>query len=109
MIIEKIDKQPDEITPIYVNAVLMPQGEIICLGKTVGWLKDLINYTYIEKKNNNISLEIHNLIEQNGYEVFGSDTTHNGHNAFLLQIKKDKKPVGEVIIDWHESITTPND
>jgi len=50
MAIEKIKKQPEEITPIYLNAVLMPQGEIICLGKTLGWYKDLNEHIYINKK-----------------------------------------------------------
>ncbi|MBA7495385.1 hypothetical protein ES702_05967 [subsurface metagenome] len=32
---------PKEITVCVLDVVLMPQGEIICLGKTVGWFKDL--------------------------------------------------------------------
>lgn len=32
----KIEKQPDQITPVLVDAVLMPNGEIIALGKTIG-------------------------------------------------------------------------
>jgi hypothetical protein len=32
-------KPPDEITPCYLEVVVMPNGEIICAGKTVGWVK----------------------------------------------------------------------
>ncbi len=33
-----IKKQPEGITVVLLEAVLMPNGEVICLGKTVGWL-----------------------------------------------------------------------
>ena len=33
-------EQPTEITVCKLVCVLMPQGEIICLGKTIGWFKD---------------------------------------------------------------------
>ena len=33
--------QPKEITVCTLDCVLMPQGEIISKGKTVGWFKDL--------------------------------------------------------------------
>ena len=33
-------KQPKEIITVKLTCVLMPQGELICLGKTVGWFKD---------------------------------------------------------------------
>lgn len=42
--------QPDEITLCTLEVVLMPQGEIICLGKTVGWFKDLKQYLEIKKE-----------------------------------------------------------
>ncbi len=32
---------PKEITVCNLEVVLMPQGEVICLGKTVGWFKEL--------------------------------------------------------------------
>jgi hypothetical protein len=28
---------PDAITPALLDVVVMPNGEVICLGKTVGW------------------------------------------------------------------------
>ena len=39
--------QPEGITLCRVECVLMPQGEIICNGKTIGWFKDL--KPYLEK------------------------------------------------------------
>ena len=33
--------QPKEITLCKLDCVLMPQGEVICKGKTVGWFRDL--------------------------------------------------------------------
>jgi len=35
-----MEKQPEEITVCQLEVVLMPNGEIISLGKTVGWFKD---------------------------------------------------------------------
>ena len=43
-----MEKQPEEITVCVLEVILMPQGEIICYGKTVGWFKDLKDY--LEKK-----------------------------------------------------------
>lgn len=33
-----------DITLCELEVVLMPNGEVICSGKTVGWLKDLNKY-----------------------------------------------------------------
>lgn len=37
-------QQPDQITACRLDVVVMPNGEVICLGKTVGWFKDLKKY-----------------------------------------------------------------
>ncbi len=37
-------KTPKEITPAWLDVVVMPNGEVICLGKTVGWVKTLGPY-----------------------------------------------------------------
>lgn len=47
--IEKLEKNPDEITLVLVEAVLMPNNEIIRNGKTVEFTKDLKG-VYIIKK-----------------------------------------------------------
>lgn len=36
-----MEKQPEEITVCQLEVVVMPNGEVICLGKTVGWFKEL--------------------------------------------------------------------
>ena len=33
-------KQPKEIKVMNLNVVVMPNGEIICLGKTIGFFKE---------------------------------------------------------------------
>jgi hypothetical protein len=35
-----MDKQPKEITLVNLQCVLMPNGEIIFKGKTIGWFRD---------------------------------------------------------------------
>lgn len=38
--IEYVQKIPDDITPVLIQAVLMPNGEIIRNGVTIEWLKE---------------------------------------------------------------------
>ena len=45
-----IEKQPDEITACDLECVLMPNGEVICCGKTVGRFKDLKKFLKIKKQ-----------------------------------------------------------
>ena len=37
-------EQPKEITVCLLECVLMPQGEIICLGETIGWFRKFKKY-----------------------------------------------------------------
>ena len=37
-------KPPQTITPAKLGVVVMPNGEIICNGKTLGWVKELGKY-----------------------------------------------------------------
>ena len=46
----EVMKQPDEITVCWLNVVVMPNGEVICRGKTVGWFKDLGKYLKKQEK-----------------------------------------------------------
>ena len=39
-----MSEAPEQITSALLEVVVMPQGEVICLGKTVGWVKDLGKY-----------------------------------------------------------------
>jgi hypothetical protein len=36
-----LEEQPKQITVAKVECVLMPNGEVILLGKTIGWFQDL--------------------------------------------------------------------
>lgn len=51
-----MDKLPDEITLCNLQVVVMPNGEIICNGKTLGWYRDYFLFLTAIKKdgcNNN--------------------------------------------------------
>ena len=37
-------KQPKEITICYLEVLIMPNGEILCLGKTIGWFDKFKEY-----------------------------------------------------------------
>lgn len=45
-------KQPKEIIVCTLDCVVMPQGEIICNGKTIGWFQDLGKYLEVKEKKN---------------------------------------------------------
>ena len=32
---------PDTITPAHLEVIVMPNGEVLCLGKTIGWVNTL--------------------------------------------------------------------
>lgn len=36
--------QPQEITVCELECLLMPQGEILCQGKTIGWFREFKKY-----------------------------------------------------------------
>lgn len=44
-----MDKNPKEITPCTLDCIVMPNGEIICAGETIGWVKDIGKYLVIKK------------------------------------------------------------
>lgn len=44
-----IEKQPDEITVCTLECVLMPQGEIISHGKTLGWFDEFKKYLTVSE------------------------------------------------------------
>jgi len=43
-------EQPKEITICNLQVVIMPNGEIICMGKTMGWFKDFKEYLTKEEE-----------------------------------------------------------
>jgi hypothetical protein len=44
-----MNKIPEAISLCNLEVVLMPNGEILCLGKSIGWFKDLKKYLTIKK------------------------------------------------------------
>ena len=42
----KVKLEPEKIQPVLMECVLMPNGEIIHQGKTVGWYKDCKKFLY---------------------------------------------------------------
>lgn len=51
-----MEKLPEKITHCKLGCVLMPQGEIICDGKTIGWFRDLKCYLEIAQDINKLSM-----------------------------------------------------
>lgn len=45
-----MDKAPDKITLCSLEVVVMPNGEIICLGKTIGWVEQFGKYLTVKNK-----------------------------------------------------------
>lgn len=45
-------RAPKEITVCWLEVVVMPNGEVICLGKTVGWVKTLGPYLKPQARKN---------------------------------------------------------
>lgn len=39
-----ISKAPSDITVARLEVVVMPNGEVICAGKTIGWVESLGKY-----------------------------------------------------------------
>lgn len=39
-----MEKQPEEIKVCRLQVVLMPNGEVVCNGKSVGWFDKLSKY-----------------------------------------------------------------
>lgn len=44
-----MQEAPKEITSAKLGVVIMPNGEVICLGKTVGWFEELKDYLSTEE------------------------------------------------------------
>lgn len=91
--IKEEDKQV--ITPVFVDAVMMPNGELIRLGQTIGWVKDRPEGIFkeisstTEKTHDRIWGEIDDQIERstikryNWNKVFGNSLTKE-----ILKLKK---------------------
>jgi len=38
--LEQIEAVPNDITLVYVEAIMMPTGEILCMGESIGIFRD---------------------------------------------------------------------
>lgn len=47
---KRMTEQPKEITVVKLECVLMPQGELISKGKTIGWFKDLKEFLTVNEQ-----------------------------------------------------------
>lgn len=43
-----LDQIPDEMTLCNLEVLLMPNGEVICKGKSIGWFKELKKFLSIK-------------------------------------------------------------
>lgn len=50
--ITSIEKIPEDITVGYLQVVIMPNGEVICEGKSLGFFKKLGKYLFKENNAN---------------------------------------------------------
>jgi len=48
-LLKPLGAQPEGITHIYLSAIIVPNGEIICLGKTIGKYKELKKYLFTKE------------------------------------------------------------
>lgn len=46
MVKNMINEQPYKMKIFHLEVLVMPQGEIICNGKTIGWFKDLSEFLF---------------------------------------------------------------
>jgi len=44
-------EKPKEITLCNLEVVVLPNGEVLCLGKTVGWFDKLKDFLSLKKDN----------------------------------------------------------
>lgn len=49
---KKVQSKPKDISVVYLQAVLMPNGEVISVGKTLGQFKDFKGFLFELKKEN---------------------------------------------------------
>jgi hypothetical protein len=61
---------PKEITVCQLEVLVMPQGEIICLGKTIGWVKDLKEYLTIKPKTDNVLALAQAVMKMDCLEIY---------------------------------------
>ena len=43
-----MEKAPEQMTVCKLDVLVMPNGEIICKGRTIGWVKDFGEFLNVE-------------------------------------------------------------
>jgi len=90
-----MDKQPNEITVCNLEVVLMPQGELICMGKTVGWFKDFQKYLSIMPRKEPLpEPDLCHALGGEGKGNCGRIATHNCDNCGLLCCDECSRAIG---------------
>lgn len=45
-----MEKAPEEITVCSLEVIVMPNGEVLCIGKTLGYIRELGKYLTVKTK-----------------------------------------------------------
>ena len=53
-----MNKIPDEMTICNLEVLLLPNGELLCGGKTVAWFKDVKSFLSVKEKSSQASGDI---------------------------------------------------
>ena len=48
--IKKLEEQPEEMKVALMEVLIMPNGEVINRGETIGWYDKLVKYLYIKEE-----------------------------------------------------------
>ena len=51
---KKVNSNPKNIKTVYLQMILMPSGEMISLGKTIGQLKDFKGFVFESSRGNKL-------------------------------------------------------
>lgn len=84
-----MEKAPEEITVCNLEVVAMPNGEVICAGKTVGWVKDIGKY--LSKKVGDVEViltedELNHLL----FDTDGANVEWRQEGLPLIVVRKEK-------------------
>lgn len=45
-----MDKQPNDLTICSLEVLVMPNGEILCMGKSIGWFKNFKKHLKLKEQ-----------------------------------------------------------
>ena len=98
---------PDEIIMRHLEVVVMPNGEIICMGKTVGWVSEMGKYLS-EPENNKDEISIKWCVEDvKGMEGYEDLTDEEARQVLQFAQSEHDAEVGinwEVLEYWADKV-----